>query len=146
MGDSQLTHKQVLKLEDHSLRPEVVSAFSTGWGESKRFSTSMNQEFLYIAKRLTLNGEVGTGEEYVLRLSMPMTVLYAMSSDLKLIEHLLMLLSLAILVLSTWVSHRKIFNSVKAEQQATPPRIPNTEKHQGNREASSVSQYVSCLS
>lgn len=34
LGDSQLTHKQVLKLEDHSLRPEVVSAFSTGWGQS----------------------------------------------------------------------------------------------------------------
>ncbi|MYM61371.1 diguanylate cyclase [Vibrio sp. OCN044] len=128
LGDSQLTHKQVLKLEDHSLRPEVVSAFSTGWGQSKRFSASMNQELLYIAKRLTLSGEADTGEEYVLRLSMPMTALYAMSSDLKLIEHLLMLLSLVILVLSTWVSHRKIFNSVKAEQDLQEYRIQKSTK------------------
>lgn len=52
-----------------------------------------------------------------------MSALYAMSSDLKFIEHAFMVSALIILLLATWFSHRKVFNVVQAEKQQQTFRI-----------------------
>ncbi|NOH61009.1 sensor domain-containing diguanylate cyclase [Vibrio sp. RE88] len=124
LGDSQLTNREIATLGDHSTRPEVLAALAGKTGLSKRYSSSIDQELLYVAKKIELpEDEHGHDSTYVLRLAMPMTSLYAMSSDLKDIEHALMAASLAILILSTWVSHRKIYKLVKEERDQQEYRI-----------------------
>ncbi|NRF25312.1 diguanylate cyclase [Vibrio coralliilyticus] len=124
LGDSQLTNREISQLEDHSSRPEIIAALSGETGLSKRFSQSLNQELLYVAKKLELpEDDHGHDSTYVLRLAMPMTSLYAMSADLKLIEHALMAFSLAILILLTWLSNRKIYKLVKEERDQQEYRI-----------------------
>ncbi|NOI74727.1 diguanylate cyclase [Vibrio coralliilyticus] len=124
LGDSQLSNREISQLEDHSSRPEIIAALSGETGLSKRFSQSLNQELLYFAKKLELpEDDHGHDSTYVLRLAMPMTSLYAMSADLKLIEHALMAFSLAILILLTWLSNRKIYKLVKEERDQQEYRI-----------------------
>jgi two-component system phosphate regulon sensor histidine kinase PhoR len=45
-------------MENHSNRPEVISALSSGVGESTRFSTTTNQNMLYVAIPIMDQGKV----------------------------------------------------------------------------------------
>ncbi|MFO8074104.1 MAG: ATP-binding protein [Polyangia bacterium] len=49
LGDSELTPREVAEVENHAGRPEVVDAFSSGTGKSSRFSTTIDEELLYVA-------------------------------------------------------------------------------------------------
>ena len=49
VGDSDFDGPALLGLENHSLRPEVVAARSTGMGASRRMSPSTGEEQLYVA-------------------------------------------------------------------------------------------------
>lgn len=141
LGDSQLTNREISQLEDHSSRPEIIAALSGETGLSKRFSQSLNQELLYVAKKLELpEDDHGHDSTYVLRLAMPMTSLYAMSADLKLIEHALMAFSLAILILLTWLSNRKIYKLVKEERDQQEYRIQK--KYSGDRATPPTRKYA----
>ncbi len=50
-------------MENHLLRPEVQEALRTGWGQSVRYSTTLHEDFLYVAKR---------SGAYVVRLAYPL--------------------------------------------------------------------------
>ncbi|WP_394143092.1 sensor domain-containing diguanylate cyclase [Vibrio atypicus] len=124
LGDSQLSQREIKQLDDHSQRPEVVDALSTDSGISKRFSQSLNQELLYVAKRLELaDDEHGHSPIYVLRLAMPMTALYGMATDLKFILYAVMACSMVVLITSSWISQRKILQVVNHERQLQESRI-----------------------
>ncbi|MCM5511093.1 GGDEF domain-containing protein [Vibrio sp. SCSIO 43169] len=124
LGDSQLTKKEIYALDDHSDRAEVIDALSSEIGIARRFSASLNQELLYVAKKLELlEHSHEHNSVYVLRLAMPMSALYAMSADLKFIEHAFMVSALMILLLATWFSHRQVFKVVQAEKKQQTFRI-----------------------
>ncbi|MBU2591314.1 MAG: ATP-binding protein [Nitrospinota bacterium] len=73
-GDSELEGKELIKVENHLYRPEVQQAIQSGIGESRRFSTTIKKDFLYIASLFNKGEKKG-----IIRLSIPL-------SD---IEHLL---------------------------------------------------------
>ena len=64
--DSSLHYRE---LENHIDRPEIINAIRTGWGESTRYSESLNAPMLYVAKR------IGNFNQLVLRFSIPMEAL-----------------------------------------------------------------------
>ncbi len=64
LGDSELTREGLLAVENHSDRPEVKDALSRGLGMSKRFSSTVKKEMLYMA--VPLNSGMSRG---VLRFS-----------------------------------------------------------------------------
>ena len=45
-------------MENHAKRPEVVSALASGFGESIRYSTTLNQQMLYFALPITEQGKL----------------------------------------------------------------------------------------
>jgi signal transduction histidine kinase len=45
-------------LENHIKRDEIIQASKDGFGESIRYSNSVNKDLLYVAKRIVLNDEV----------------------------------------------------------------------------------------
>ena len=46
LGDSE---QNPATIENHSTRPEVMAALSTGYGESVRYSTTLNERMMYVA-------------------------------------------------------------------------------------------------
>ncbi|MCG9647938.1 sensor domain-containing diguanylate cyclase [Vibrio brasiliensis] len=124
LGDSQLSNREISGLDDHSTRAEVADALVSGIGISKRHSSSIDQDMLYVARKLILpEDEHGHDTQYVIRLAMPLTALVAMTSDLELIVYALMGASFAVLICSSWFSHRRIFAVVSHERQQQEERI-----------------------
>jgi diguanylate cyclase (GGDEF)-like protein len=50
LGDSGFLYQQILQMDNHANRPEVVQALETGTGMARRFSASLDQELFYFAR------------------------------------------------------------------------------------------------
>jgi len=74
MGDSEVSKTLLSKLENHMTRPEIQDALRKGFGQSRRFSTSIRKHMLYMAIPIGKEKLLG-----ILRLSIPL-------SDIKLME------------------------------------------------------------
>lgn len=79
LGDSELNDEHILSLDNHLYRPEVQGALKNGFGESRRYSTTMKKEMLYMAYLLKEGKMKGT----ILRLSIPLSVINIISDNLK---------------------------------------------------------------
>ncbi len=124
LGDSQLNFRELSELDDHSQRVEIKSALTGESGLSKRYSPTLNQELLYVAKKIDFHMDAHDHDSiYVLRLAMPMTTLYAMAKDLQYIVAALMGCSLIVLMFSSWYSNRKVFLIVNKERDKQEDRI-----------------------
>lgn len=129
LGDSQLNAIELSQLDDHSDRSEVIMALANGEGLSKHFSPSLNQEMLYVAKKLELPFEEHLHDTlYILRLAMPMTALYTMAEELEFIVISLIGFSLSTLLLVSWYSNRKIIHLVRNERDKQESRISQSTK------------------
>lgn len=49
LGDSQLEPGQILKIDNHGNRPEIIAALNDGHGISKRYSETLGVEMVYLA-------------------------------------------------------------------------------------------------
>ena len=49
LGDSELRYEEVVVVDNHASRPEIMSAFSKGNGSSIRYSNTIGTDMLYIA-------------------------------------------------------------------------------------------------
>ena len=67
LGDTDLTKDQLLVVENHANRPEVKNAIVKGFGASKRFSSTIKKDMLYMAIPFGEGNDKG-----VLRLSVPL--------------------------------------------------------------------------
>lgn len=74
LADSEVSGQKLAELENHSKRPEVQEAFQKGWGESLRYSTSVQKDMLYVARPF---------QGGVLRISMPLVSLSHSLNELK---------------------------------------------------------------
>ena len=78
IGDSNLDGEELLEVEKHLYRPEVQTALKSGIGESRRFSSTIKRDMLYIATRY------GKGKtQGVIRLSIPLLEIELISNRLK---------------------------------------------------------------
>jgi two-component system phosphate regulon sensor histidine kinase PhoR len=55
LGDSEHDPKT---MENHATRPEVIQALASGVGASARYSTTLEQQMLYVAVPITVDGQV----------------------------------------------------------------------------------------
>lgn len=77
-GDSELNGQALRDVENHFMRPEVQEALESGYGESRRYSTTVKKDMLYVAT--TFGGAELKG---FLRLSIPLSDIEALSGRLK---------------------------------------------------------------
>jgi two-component system phosphate regulon sensor histidine kinase PhoR len=68
IGDSEVDKEGLSKLENHITRTEVQDAMRKGFGQSKRFSTTIRKNMLYMAVPLGKGKLVG-----ILRLAIPLS-------------------------------------------------------------------------
>ena len=83
-GDSELDGKKLVEVENHLYRPEVQQALKgfvttkSGIGKSKRFSSTVKKDMLYIASVFGKKKPQG-----IIRLSMPLSEIELISNHLK---------------------------------------------------------------
>jgi two-component system, OmpR family, phosphate regulon sensor histidine kinase PhoR len=79
LGDSALSSDAVDRLDDHSHRPEILGAKTSGYGQTIRFSTTMQSNTLYGATPFYREGRVAG---YV-RLAVPLSRIEQLVADLR---------------------------------------------------------------
>lgn len=102
--------KPIADLDNHRNRPELLQAASTGRGQAQRFSQSVGVDLLYIAHRIEdADGPIG----YV-RLS---SAIRLISDELSALERqlvLVILLTLAVVFLSSYLLSRRFYQPIAA--------------------------------
>lgn len=78
LAESDLTPAETEKMEDHSTRPEVVEAVKTGFGQSNRYSNTLQTEMLYVAT--SMKGTAGLPDG-VLRIAVPFSAVQKSLSE-----------------------------------------------------------------
>ena len=71
LGDSEVAALDLSRLDNHADRTEVIEARASGLGQSRRYSATLEQHMLYVARAVP---DVGDGRA-VIRLAMPLTEL-----------------------------------------------------------------------
>ena len=77
-GDSELNETEMRRVENHLYRPEVQEALKSGIGKSRRFSTTVKKDMLYVAMP---SGDKKT--EGLIRLAIPLEEIETISAKLK---------------------------------------------------------------
>lgn len=70
LADSEVPYERLTELEDHSTRPEVLQAGSSGHGMNQRYSATLGKEMIYVAERVESGGVPEPG---IIRLSVPVS-------------------------------------------------------------------------
>jgi len=131
LGDSDLHLEEVKHIENHAKRPEVMQAIREGFGISKRYSTSMKQDMLYVAVFRKLEPE--SEFHYLARASVSLKVVSGEMMRLRWMFVVIGLMSLGVVSLLGWFSGRTISKAVQGEQDHLERRVQNR-----TREISSI--------
>lgn len=100
LADSNVEEARLPQLDDHSDRPEVIAAETSGTGKNIRYSKTLQKRMLYVAKSMNNDGEF-------LRLAMPYSLIGERLDRVKLhFAALLALLAIGSAVLLLFVGRR----------------------------------------
>jgi len=108
LGDSDLNGEELEAVENHLGRPEVQEALKSGIGQSKRFSTTVRKNMLYIAAVFGKDGPQG-----VVRLSLPLSDVDMVSAKLKRILLYALLIAFLVSVLVSFFASFFISKPIK---------------------------------
>jgi two-component system phosphate regulon sensor histidine kinase PhoR len=97
VGDSTQTMAQVATLENHASRPEVVLARDQGLGVSRRYSTTIGTDMLYVAVRAT-----HPAVRYV-RVALPLTDIDAQLAEVRTLALIALATAVPIALVLTWL-------------------------------------------
>lgn len=92
LGDSELSRAEVHTVENHGKRPEVLTALEHGLGVSRRYSTTLRTDMLYVAVPSRVQGGAAV------RVAMPLSEVDALIERVRIAVVLAWLLGLAIAV------------------------------------------------
>ncbi|USD66961.1 diguanylate cyclase [Vibrio sp. SCSIO 43136] len=129
LADTQLSTTEVKRLDNHANRPEIVEALSRGKGMSKRFSSTLDQNLFYVAKRFEIiddehhHSHTHHSSIYIVRMATPTIQLANMAQDLRFIIYILMAFSMLVLIASTVFSQKKIKQVIDEERSLQQSRI-----------------------
>ncbi len=108
LGDSEIDGESLDKIENHLYRPEVQDALNKDFGESRRFSTTVQKDMLYMAfpfsQEAILEGETQKAQG-VVRLAIPLSEIEIISDNLKRLLFLSLLIAFILaLIIGTFAS------------------------------------------
>ncbi len=109
LAESSLPWEQMLAMDDHGTRPEVLAALSAGSGTSVRRSDTLERYFAYAAQ--TFRG--ADDRLYILRLARPLEQAHLLRRNLAAVLLLAVASGLAILAPIFWWLHRGFFQPLR---------------------------------
>lgn len=99
LGDSHLSRDELKLVENHLDRPEIRQARESGFGISKRWSSTISKRLLYLAVPLGKETEIG-----YLRFAVPLERIERLEAGLrKIVIGALLVVLLLTMVVSSWV-------------------------------------------
>lgn len=127
LGDSDISFRQLVHIENHKDRPEIQAALTHGMGQSKRYSNTLKADMLYVAIRS--DEEHYTDENshlahpLIARASRPLTMVGAAITKLR--YSLLWLAVLGFLAVLTlgYFAGRMLTKAIHREQQLLEERV-----------------------
>lgn len=119
LGDSDLTLDEVKSIENHGMRPEVIDGRKIGKGISKRFSTSVRQNMLYVA----VSKKGGLSGDYVARSSFSLETVAEEMAKFRFMLILIGLVSLCAVLSLGWFAGHMLSKVVKREQDSIEQRV-----------------------
>ncbi len=96
-------------MENHAARPEVMDALANGIGESTRFSTTLNEQMMYVAVTVTDHGAV-IG---IARVALPLTTVEENVSHVTRTIVLATVIIAALAVIAAWIITRTMTQPVR---------------------------------
>ncbi len=141
IADSEVSAPKLAAMENHLNRPEVQAALNQGWGESLRYSTSVQKEMLYVARPFP---------EGIIRISMPLAYLNKPIQELRsVLFYGLWVGGIVSALISLWVARRfsKPLRGLKFAAQAMAQKNFEVKVPvKGNDEISSLAKSFNELS
>jgi two-component system phosphate regulon sensor histidine kinase PhoR len=104
-ADSDVSEVDLPRLEDHSMRPEVLQARLSGRGKDVRTSATLGKDLIYVAARM--NGVEGLADG-VLRLAVPFSEVRAALSRSRVWFTAVLIPAMLISALATWWGLRRM--------------------------------------
>ena len=113
LGDSQVSVTDLYEVDDHSTRPEVLSAGVDRCGLSRRYSTTVDTDMLYCAIEFTSGERQG-----FIRVSTPLAAVDSAVAQLRVILAFGGLISLGLAVGAGALASRAMYGRVRALMEA----------------------------
>lgn len=123
LGDSNLPLEEVRVIENHAKRPEILMAKELGVGLSRRFSSTLNIDLLYLAVRYSSQYSKG-----YFRVALPLNDLAHDRMDQQLVLGMVGLITLILAAFLTWLASRHIVKLVKLGQLELEKRVSERTK------------------
>jgi two-component system phosphate regulon sensor histidine kinase PhoR len=99
LGDSE---EDPATMENHAARPEIRDALNTGFGESTRYSTTLEQKMMYVAVPISHQGDV-LG---IARVALPLTEVDSLERRITVSIATAMAIAALLVILAAWVIAR----------------------------------------
>jgi len=122
IGDSE---EDASMMENHAGRPEFKAAFTEGYGESTRYSTTLGINMMYVAVPVIKNGEI-TG---AVRVAMPLTDVENMVGRVITSIVIAIVVTVVLVMVSAWLIARLLTKPVREVTEASK-KIASGELHQ----------------
>jgi diguanylate cyclase (GGDEF)-like protein len=118
LGDSRLSLQEVRTIENHSERPEVIAAKEAGTGVSKRYSSTLQADLLYVAVKYNSLGRQG-----YFRISLPLIELKQEQLKQRVIIASFGIIALLIAVSLSLFSSRHLISLIHQERHELERRV-----------------------
>ena len=115
LGDSSLNETAVSAMENHSDRPEIMEALASGEGTSLRYSSTLQQRMMYVAR--TIAGQDGQSQGTV-RVALPLADVDQVVGQFRRLIFSASILALAAAAILSSVTAHWISSSLRAMAQA----------------------------
>jgi two-component system phosphate regulon sensor histidine kinase PhoR len=115
LSDSDVRPADVPRMENHLHRPEVIAAARTGTGSSRRFSATLDRDFVYLAERVAAGGRT-LG---FMRLAFPLDDLRAEESETVWWGRAAIVVACLILFLAGHIASRRLALPLRRVTEAT---------------------------
>ena len=112
LGDSE---DNPATMENHSTRPEVIAALATGYGEIVRYSTTLNEQMMYVAVSIKNNNQV-VG---VARVALPVSDIQNSVNHLTIVISLAVILTIILTGFATWLIVRITTRQIREVTRAS---------------------------
>jgi len=126
LGDSQLSLQEVKEIENHGERPEILQAKESGIGISRRFSTTLRIDLLYVAARCSTPSFKG-----YFRVALPLVDLHQERQQQRLLLGGIGLLSLLIATSLSMLISRHLLYLVRQGKMELEQRVISRTKEIG---------------
>lgn len=109
MGDSSLDSQEVVRIENHNERPEVIEALAHGRSASVRYSNTIGQRMMYVAVPFRRQGQTAG----VVRMALPLSQVDKAVANLRMLLFGASLVALTLATLVSTLATRRISRTLR---------------------------------